>query len=123
MPRIHEYVDGRGLYIKARHEGRITTYQVTAKGEQLLRQHGFGPGHEMSGRDVMYMLDQGLIYTGGSGPGILDDDFAVQNPPSRFQQPVSQPRTSGEEDFNWGCLIAVGVVVFLVVLGQCAGGG
>jgi hypothetical protein len=125
MPRVHEYVDGKGLYIKARHEGRITTYQVTAQGEQFLRRHGIGDGDEISGRDLVYMLGRGLIYTGGSGPGVLDDDLEGATVSSRLHAPPRSNSSSStsKDNMPWGCLILVGIVVFLLVVGQCSGNG
>lgn len=117
MPRIHQYVDGRGLYIKARHEGRITTYQVSVQGEQFLQEHGIGPGSEIDTVDLIFMLERGLIYTGGSGPGILDEEIPVKSPPSQFNQTSATPKTSSKEDINWGCAFIIAIFVMVIIIG------
>lgn len=71
MPVIHEYRDGRGLYILASHKRRITTYQVTAAGLEYLRKRGATNGSEISVRDLIWMRNQGFTFTNGTGAGDL----------------------------------------------------
>lgn len=72
MPKIHAYSDGRSFYIKANHQGRITTYQVTPSGVQLLLKHGFRGGSYLNTEDLIAMINARYVYTGNSGPGHID---------------------------------------------------
>jgi hypothetical protein len=91
MPKIHEYRDGKGLYIKASHRGRITTYQVTLEGAALLRRHGHGEGTALSPRDLNHLINNGYAFTGGSGPGVIGPPLPPAPPPSpAMPQPPRQ---------------------------------
>src|SRR4051812_6128807 len=105
MPRIHQYRDRRGLYIKARHGGRITTYQVTPDGARLLNGHG----SHLSPQELQVLIHSGLVYTGGSGPGCLDPEPLpppllppVESPPAL---PLRWPRRTIKPDYELHFLI------------------
>lgn len=87
MPVIHEYQDGRGLYIKANQGGRITTYQVSPEGATHLRRKGCTDGTSLSPTELQQMVLLGHAYTGGSGPGTIDPPLSGSR--SRPQTPQS----------------------------------
>ena len=108
MPKIHEYVNGRGLYIKARHKGKITTYQVSLQGEQVIRNRGLMPGSIINSSDLLDLINRGLIYTNNSGPGELHGDRKIRSNYSLYNE--------HSEIDNKGCLIiTILFVVFLLL--------
>lgn len=77
MPKIHKYSNSDSIYIKARHQGRMTTYQVTARGTEALKRHGAGPRSSISADDLINLIDSGDAYTGKSGPGMVTGNTII----------------------------------------------
>jgi len=71
MPKIHKYSNSDSIYIKARHQGRMTTYQVTPRGAESLKRHGARPGGGITADDLISLIASGDAYTGKSGPGMV----------------------------------------------------
>ncbi len=73
MPKVHQYVDGRGFYIKSAIKGRIITYQVSPKGVQYFKQRGYKNGSNLSLKELQKLIKRGYVFSGGSGPGIIEE--------------------------------------------------
>jgi hypothetical protein len=97
MPVVHRYKNGRGFYIKANQGGRITTYQVSSSGATVLKAQGHRDGSSLSPAELMRLRDQGLVTTGGSGPGEIEPTVPVQ--PSHPTQATTRnkPKLSRRE--------------------------
>ena len=71
MPKIHKYSNSDSIYIKARHQGRMTTYQVTARGAEALKRQGSRPEGGITTDALFSLIASGDAYTGKSGPGMV----------------------------------------------------
>ena len=74
MPKLHEYISGRGFYIKSAFGGSIVTYQLSSTGNQYLRSRGYRDGSNISPRELQDLIKRGYAYTGGAGPGDIEGD-------------------------------------------------
>lgn len=72
MPVVHRYKKGSGLYIRARQNGAMITYQVTKKGASVLQKRGCGEGSKLTPKALQQLAAQGHVHTGGSGPGRIE---------------------------------------------------
>jgi hypothetical protein len=72
MPKVRQYKDGKGYYIRSSFEGFITTYQVTPEGVRYFVKKGIGEGSILSVNDLLWMKSRGYLFTGGTGPGEID---------------------------------------------------
>ena len=113
MPKVHEYRDGKGLYIKASHQGRITTYQVTPEGVTLLHDRGHTEGTTLSPRELQFLLRNDYIYTGQSGAGYID---AVPSPtlPSRVPSPPWVRRKHSATPIYWPIVVFIFVIILIL---------
>src|SRR4051794_26224397 len=78
MPTVNRYARRSGLYLRDAQGGRISTYQVTPAGQRVLEGSGRGSGAKISTSDLRALQAQGLVYTHGSGPGVIE---GTQSPP------------------------------------------
>lgn len=75
MPKLYEYKDRDGFYIKTRIKGRMVTYQLTEAGVDKLTEDNYGHLDDIPFSLLHRFRELGLIYTRNSGPSdILDDD-------------------------------------------------
>jgi hypothetical protein len=79
MPRLNQRVDGSGYYVTSiftrRGVTRKVTYQTEDRAVQILIGKGIRSGDEIPRHLFFELLEEGLLYTHGSGPGeeITDD--------------------------------------------------
>jgi hypothetical protein len=73
MPRIHEYADGSGFYIRSRLAEQISTFQVTAEGRSFLVAQGYASGDAIDGALLARLIDLGYAYTRHTGPGAIEE--------------------------------------------------
>ncbi len=73
MPKLRRYLRRPGVYIRSSLGCQILTYQVTSEGARYLASRGFQPEVDLPGDEIPYLLAEGHIFTGRSGPGALDD--------------------------------------------------
>ena len=80
MPVLRRKIGSKSYYIRSRAGGKMTTYQVTATGIDRLRSMGFENGSKISHDLVVALFNKGLLYTGGTGPGDVDDLHRDERP-------------------------------------------
>jgi hypothetical protein len=73
MPILHEYIDGRGYYIRHSFKGKIVTYRVTPAGIEYVKKQGYRDSSEINPRELDWMRKKKFIFTGGAGPGTIND--------------------------------------------------
>ena len=84
MPRLNQRVDGSGYYVTSiftrRGVTRKVTYQAEDRAVQILMHKGIRSGDEIPKPLFFELLEEGLLYTHGSGPGeeISDDSVRPQ---------------------------------------------
>lgn len=71
MARLHEYIDERGLYIRARVNTTLVTFQLTAAAQSELRAAGLGDMDYLAPEVLQELIRTGKAYTGGSGASPL----------------------------------------------------
>jgi len=112
MPKIHQYVDGRGHYIKSAFKGVITTYQVSPDGEAYLSKLRIRDGNSIDVEKLLWMQKKGYIYTEGSGPGeiepsLADEDLFIVNRPGSAKQTLEKVKNKDKallQNSSTGCL-------------------
>ena len=93
MPKINKYKNKNGFYIRAAQGGQITTYQVTKEGEKAIKEAGLGSN--ITPALVQAYKDQGLIFTGGGGPGAISSETQIA--PTRASRKTSDSLPSVHE--------------------------
>lgn len=83
MPVLHVYRDKRGMYIKARHQGSMVTYQLALPAVAELLKYGLGEGSKLSQSLLHTLIANGLAYTHGTGPGDAQVLPATSTPKSQ----------------------------------------
>lgn len=112
MPVVHQYVDGRGYYIKSRIEGHIVTYQVTQNGAKFLQKEGRAyENARLSLDDLIWMQRKGYVYTHGSGPGEIGP--LVRFIGGRKRAKRKRRRRSGGK--QQGCCCCSSVVLYVMM--------
>lgn len=76
MPKLHEYRNQRGLYIRTRRGNSMATYQLKPLAIEELRRQGKGDGDCLSTKDLQYLISKELAYTNGTGVGIVDSSIS-----------------------------------------------
>jgi hypothetical protein len=93
MPKVNKYKNKDGIYIRAAQGGQITTYQVTKEGEEAIRRTG--NGENISPSLLQCLKEQGLVYTGGTGPGVISSDPEPVAVPAPRRKEIASPPGSG----------------------------
>jgi hypothetical protein len=114
MPTINRYASKEGLYIRSARSGRISTFQVSPEGERTLLSWGCYPGHDISVEALDYLIDNGLVYTHGGGPGQIDMiPVPNEGDPKPSAASVADHRRVQDSEAQ-GCAI----VLVLILLGR-----
>lgn len=109
MPKIHKYKDSTGFYIKSTVNGRITTYQVTEKGNNYIKSQGYKDKDDLDINFLMKLKDWNYVYTYGQGPGDIDSEqiYIRQN---NYRSP-NKRRKNAQHDDTIGCLLYIILVI------------
>ena len=99
MPTLRQYVNGRGYYIRARHDGHFVTYQVSHEGVGYLEGRGLKDRSNVDQPTLCEMIDCGLAFTHGSGSERDDSPSPILDnarpSPVRENKPQSETRQLG----------------------------
>jgi hypothetical protein len=96
MPKLHEYRNKRGMYVRAKHGRSLVTYQLAPAATAELRRRGLAEGSEVSPDTLQRLVAAGLAYTHGSGAGIVDAPISAdsQSKPRKQNRKRHHPRPS-----------------------------
>ena len=72
MPVLRKYKRKPGYYVKARHNNRMTTYQVSAEGLKQFENQGYVDGSTISIGTLIDFRSRNWLYTGSSGAGYVE---------------------------------------------------
>lgn len=114
MPKIHKYKDSTGFYIKSTVNGRITTYQVTEKGNNYIKSQGYKDKDDLDINFLMKLKDWNYVYTYGQGPGDIDTELSYTRRKKYGYQPKIQT-TSQLKKFD-GCMIVIIIIILLIII-------
>ena len=115
MPTINQKKSG-GWYIRTRIEGSMVTYQVSPSCEHWLKSHGYEPHDEIDRSLVVPLVQEGGLYTLGSGPGEEQSFSSVNYLESIDRDPLaSEPARVQKSDFVSGFKKSFGLT-FVVLL-------
>lgn len=115
MPKINQYKDGRGYYIRSKFDDVMVTYQVSPKGEEYLRKKRLGAGSVIKVNDLIWMQKKGYVYTHGSGPSEVDTPLWTKpSQPPRPKRTQFWPKPPKSQP---GCACCSAAVMMAVVSG------
>lgn len=66
MPKLHEYTDDYGMYVRSRIEGDFITLQLTPSASKFLRELGYHDDEKISWGLIRPLWDNGYAYTEGN---------------------------------------------------------